>query len=218
LLAGINLEGVIVTGDALLTQREFGRHLVEDRKAHYHFTAKGNQKGLLEDIAVCFENREQPDFTEPATLAHGRIEARSIWTSTALNDYLDFPYVGQTFVIERHVIHKKTAKETTELAFGLTSKTPEHASPAQVLETNRDHWVIENSCHYIIDHVYDEDRSQIRTGHGPENMSRLRRFAVGLLKSRGVKNISKKIRQMAARTRMVFDYLRMTEKYVGRWA
>jgi len=44
-------------------------------------------------------------------------------------------------------------------------------------------------------------------------MSRLRRFAIGLLKSRGVKNISKKIRQMAAR--MVFDYLRMTAKYVG---
>jgi len=204
-----------VTGDALLTQREFARHLVEDRKAHYHFTAKGNQKGLREDIALCFENRDHPDFTEPATLAHGRIEARSIWTSTALNNYLDFPYVGQTFVIERHVIYKKTGKETTELAFGLTSKTPEHASPAQVLATNRNHWVIENSCHYIIDHVYDEDRSQIRTGHGPENMSRLRRFAIGLLKSGGVKNISKKIRQIASRTRMVFDYLRMTTKYVG---
>jgi len=49
-------------------------------------------------------------------------------------------------------------------------------------------------------------------------MSRLRRFAVGLLKSRGVKNIRKKIRQMASRTRMVFDYLRMTEKYAGEWA
>ncbi len=44
-------------------------------------------------------------------------------------------------------------------------------------------------------------------------MSSVRRFAVGLLQSRGVKNIIKKIRQMAARTRMVFDYLRMTEKY-----
>jgi len=62
--------------------------------------------------------------------------------------------------------------------------------------------------------VYDEDRSQIRTGHGPENMTRLRRFAVGLITSRDAKNISKKIRQMASRTRMVFDYLRMTAKYL----
>ncbi len=75
--------------------------------------------------------------------------------------------------------------------------------------------MIENSCHYIIDLVYDEDRSQIRTGHGPANMSRLRRFAIGLLKSKGIKNISQKIRQLAARTRMVFDYLRMTKKYAG---
>jgi len=45
-------------------------------------------------------------------------------------------------------------------------------------------------------------------------MTRLRRFAVGLLKSRSVKYISKKIRQMDSRTRMVFDYLRMTEKYL----
>jgi len=206
-----------VTGDALLTQRKLGSHLVEDRKAHYHFTAKGNQKSLLEDISVYFEHRGRPDFAEPFTLAHGRIESRRIWTTTALNNHINFPYVGQTFVIERHVTQKKTGKVTTELAFGLTSQTPEQASPEKVLETNRKHWVIENSCHYIIDHVYDEDRSQIRTGHGPENMSRLRRFAVGLLKSRGVKNISKKIRQMASRTRMVFDYLRMTKKYAGGW-
>ncbi|MCI0401150.1 MAG: hypothetical protein L0Z68_07600, partial [Gammaproteobacteria bacterium] len=31
--------------------------------------------------------------------AHGRIETRTIWTTTALNAYLDFPHVGQAFVI-----------------------------------------------------------------------------------------------------------------------
>lgn len=68
--------------------------------------------------------------------------------------------------------------------------------------------------HYIIDSIYDEDRSRIRTGHGPGNMARMRRFAVGLLKSRGVKNITQKMAQMAYRVRMVFDdYLRMTKKY-----
>ncbi len=32
------------------------------------------------------------------------------------------------------------------------------------------------SCHYMIDWNYDEDRSRIRTGYGPENITRLRRF------------------------------------------
>ncbi|MCP3897721.1 hypothetical protein, partial [Moraxella sp.] len=38
LLAPLDIDGVVITADALLTQREFARHLVEDRRAHYHFT------------------------------------------------------------------------------------------------------------------------------------------------------------------------------------
>jgi hypothetical protein len=37
-------DGIVITADALLTQRAFAEHLVEDCKAHYHFTVKGNQK------------------------------------------------------------------------------------------------------------------------------------------------------------------------------
>jgi len=196
----------------LLTQREFARYL-KGRKAHYHFTVKDNQKNLRQDIETQFENRGEPDFTEPERLAHGRIESRKIWATTELNAYLDFPDVGQAFAIERNVINKKTGETSNEVAFGITSKTPEQDSPRQILTTNRGHWVIENGCHYIIDAIYDEDRSQIRTGHGPANMTRLRRFAVGLLKSRGVKNITQKMRQMSHKARMVFDYLCMTKKY-----
>ena len=207
-----SIDGVTVTVDALLTQRKFARYLSQ-RGAFYHFTVKDNQKNLRQDIAAQFESRGNADFTEPENLAHGRIESRSIWVTTALNAYLDFPDVGQVFAIERNVTIKKTGKSSRELIFGITSRTPEQDSPEQVLTTNRGHWVIENGCHYIIDSIYDEDRSQIRTGHGPENMTRIRRFAVGLLKSRGVKNITQKMRQMAHKARMVFDYLRMTKKY-----
>jgi len=202
----------MVTADALLTQRKFAIYL-RKRKAHYHFTVKDNQKNLRQDIATLFEHRGAADFTEPVALAHGRIESRSIWISSALNSFLDFPDVGQAFAIERNVTIKKTGKSSRELIFGITSKTPDQASPEQVLATNRGHWVIENGCHYIIDSIYDEDRSQIRTGYGPENITRMRRFAVGLLKSSGVKNITQKMQQMAYKVRMVFDYLRMTKKY-----
>jgi len=106
-----------------------------------------------------------------------------------------------------------SGKTSNELIFSITSKPSEQAAPEQVLETNRSHWVIENGCHYIIDAMYDEDRSQIRTGHGPVNITRMRRFAVGLLKSSGVKNITQKMRQMAHKVRIVFDCLRMTKKY-----
>ena len=65
---------------------------------------------------------------------------------------------------------------------GITSRTPQEASPQRVLAVNRGHWSIE-SVHYIIDWNYDEDRNRIRKGSGPENITRLRRFAVGILKS-----------------------------------
>lgn len=84
------------------------------------------------------------------------------------------------------------------------------ASPEQILAVNRGHWVIENSCHYILDHLYDEDRSRISKGHGPENMTRLRRFAIGLIKSKGCTNVSAKTQELNRNPRMVMDYLKMT--------
>lgn len=212
LLEPLDLTGKDVTSDAIQTQRKFARYLV-DRNAHYHFIVKGNQPTLYADIQLLFAKRGQPDYVDIAPPDHGRIETRRIWCSTALNHYLDFPYVGQVFLIEREVIHKKSGKHSLEVAFGITSRTPEQASPENILSINRGHWIIENSCHYIIDWNYDEDRCRIRTGNGPENVTRLRRFAVGVLKSYTNRktSVAEKMRQLGRNTRLVFDYLRMTE-------
>jgi predicted transposase YbfD/YdcC len=210
LLEAIDIEGKDVSADALLTQRELAEYLVTKRKAHYHFTVKGNQPGILQDLQLYFRDRKQPQFIENAPPDHGRIETRKIWTTTELSNYIDFPHVGQSFVIERHCIEKKTGKTSLDIAYGITSKTTEQASPQQVLKVNREHWSIENSCHYIIDWNYDEDRSRIRVGHGPENITRLRRFAIGVIKSKGVRSVAQKMRQLTRNTRLVFDYLRMT--------
>ena len=211
LLDPLDIEGKDVTADALLTQRKFAEYLVEDRHAHYHFTVKGNQPTVLNDIAFYFQDRQQPDYIALDPPDHGRIETRKIWTTTELNDYLDFPHVGQAFVIERHSIDKKTGKYSCEVAHGITSRPPEQADAQRVLATNRGHWSIENCCHYIIDWNYDEDRSRIRTGDGPENITRLRRFAIGLIKSKGVASVAQKMRQLTRNVRSVLDYLRMTK-------
>jgi predicted transposase YbfD/YdcC len=211
LLEGCDLAGKDVTADALLTQRTLASYLV-GRQAHYHFTVKANQPTLQRDIALWFEQRQAPDFVEAATLEHGRIETRRIWCSSALNDYLDFPHVGQVYLIEREAIDKKTGKPSADIALGVTSRTPQQASPQQVLAINRGHWAIE-SVHHIIDWNYDEDRSRIRTGFGPENITRLRRFAVGVLKSfqKSAQSLAEMMRKLCFRTRLVFDYLRMTK-------
>lgn len=210
LLDTVDIEGKDVTADALLTQRKIAEYLVTERHAHYHFTVKGNQKSLLEDVAFWFQDRKQPDFIQCTPPDHGRIEIRKIWTTFELNDYLDFPHVGQAFVIERQFINKKSGKSSCEIAYGITSRKVDEASPERILNINRGHWAIENSCHYIIDWNYDEDRSRIRTGYGPENITRLRRFAIGIIKSKNVCSVAQKMRELTRNVRLVFDYLRMT--------
>jgi hypothetical protein len=121
------------------------------------------------------------------------------------------------FLIERESFDKKSGERSLDTALGVTSRTPEQASPQRVLEINRGHWTIK-SVYYIIDWNYDEDRSRIRTGFGPENITRLRRFAVGVLKSfqKPRQSIATMMRHLAFNTRLVFDYLRMTQNSINR--
>lgn len=209
LLDAIDLHGKDLTADALLTQRKLAAYVVDKRHAHYHFTVKGNQPTLLADLARFFRNRQQPDFVAHDPPDHGRIETRKIWTTTALNGYLDFPHIGQAFAIERDTIDKKTGQPSHDVAYGITSRPPEQANAKRLLHINRGHWTIE-SCHYMLDWNYDEDRCRIRTGHGPENITRLRRFAISVIKSKGAASVAQKMRELNRNIRLVFDYLRMT--------
>jgi len=211
LLDAIDIQDKDITADALLTQRKLADYLCLERKAHYHFTVKGNQPGLFRDIKLYFQDRQEPDFIAYDPPDHGRIETRKIWTTNELNDYLDFPHVRQAFVIERESIEKKSGQYSHDIAYGITSRTPQQADAQRVLSINRGHWTIENSCHYILDWNFDEDRSRIRTGYGPENISRLRRFAIGAIKAKGVRSVAQKMRELTCNVRLVFDYLRMTK-------
>ncbi len=209
-LEALDLTGKTITTDALLTPRTLAAYLLE-HDAHYVFTVKDNQPTLLADIRLIFEGRAQPDFRESLTLAHGRIEQRAIWTTTRLNAYLNFPGVGQAFVIERHTVAKKTGKTSTETVYGLTDHTPDRADAAAILAFNRGHWTIENSCHYILDWNWDEDRCTLRTGHGPANITALRRFAIGAIKAKSRDTVAATLQRLARNVRLVFDYLGMTE-------
>lgn len=211
MLDAIEIEGRTITADALLTQRDLARYLVEKRGANYHFTVKKNQPILLEDLMLYFQNTPtHPDFTDTGCGEHGRIETRKIWVTKKLNRYLDFPHVCQAFMVERESFNKKAGKTSREVIYGITSTPADQVDPEAVLKDNRGHWSVE-SCHYIIDWNYDEDRSQIKTGFGPENITRLRRFAIGLLKTRKPnETIPEKMKKLMLNTRAVFDYLKMT--------
>ena len=195
--------------------------IASDKTAAPFFqSVKGNQPNMLDDIRLTLDEhiaQRAPDFTDSSPKPeHGRRERRSIWVSSALNDYLDFPGVAQVFAIGRQSVEVNSGKRHRETVYGVTSLSPQGASPQRLLSLNRGHWTIE-ATHHILDWSFDEDRSRIRTGHGPENMTRLRRFAIGLIKARGLA-VAETMRRLARNPRRVLDFLKMTANACPRAA
>jgi hypothetical protein len=98
---------------------------------------------------------------------HGRIEERSIWTSTELVGYSEFPPSQQVCRVEHTVYALDGSPRTPEVLYSITSLAPSAAGPARLLELHRGHWSIENKRHYVRDRTYDEDRSQVRKHGAP---------------------------------------------------
>lgn len=129
------------------------------------------------------------------------MESRRLLATTALNDYLDFPYVAQVCRIERQVTELKSGKQRQETVFAITSLTPAQADAQALLRLNRGHWGIENRSHYVRDVTFEEDRSRIRVGNGPAMMACLRNFAIALARLLGFTNIASALRAFAHQPR-----------------
>lgn len=127
---------------------------------------------------------------------------RKIWTSTELNDYVEFPHTQQVVRVERTVTKLDGTplngkRPRTEVSFGITSAPPERASASKLLDLNRGHWAIENKLHWVRDVTFDEDRSQVRRSGSPHAMASVRNLAIGVLRIAGVSNIAAALRHCA---------------------
>jgi len=195
---------VIVTADSMHTQRRHATY-VRRRGGDYVFIAKDNQPTLLNCVKT-LPWWDMPVAYEQTNTGHGRYEQRTIRVLPAPTD-LDFPDAQQVFVIERTtvdtVIRKKkngktkTKKRTSYVrAYGVTSLTPQQASPTDLADLVRNHWQIE-AHHNIRDVTFNEDASQIRTGNGPRAMAVLRNIAVNLFRCFRFNNMAAARRDMA---------------------
>jgi predicted transposase YbfD/YdcC len=82
----------------------------------------------------------------------------------------------------------------------ITSLTGFAADPGLLARWIRGHWGIENRLHWVRDMTYDEDRSQVRTGHGPQVMAAFRNLAITTLRLSGATNIAAALRHHARDT------------------
>jgi predicted transposase YbfD/YdcC len=201
LLVDLVTKGRVFTADALLTQRNVAK-IILNGKSEYVFIVKKNQPTLYEDIAYLFSDSLDMQFVtdmcDVVNEGHGRVERRRLTTSTALVDYVNWPGVQQVFCLERVFTYKKTGKVSMEVVYGITSLEPDEATARQLLAFTREHWHIENKSHWVRDVTFDEDRSQVRTGNLPHVMATLRNTVINLLRATGASNIAKALRHYAA--------------------
>ncbi|WP_143446604.1 ISAs1 family transposase [Kibdelosporangium aridum] len=157
----VDLDGVVVTADALHTTRDNAR-LLTDRRGHYVFTVKRNQHRLHRLLTGL-------SWTDTAThtaidTGH-RTEHRVIQALPAPANVV-FPQAAQAFRITRTRTPQRGGRSQTDRWLRLTCLAP--AGPVEIGELSRGHWHIENKLHWGSDTAYREDHSRLRTGTAPE--------------------------------------------------
>jgi predicted transposase YbfD/YdcC len=198
LLKNLDLAGVVVTADALHTQRAFADWLVTAKQAHYLFIVKANQPTLHEAVQAALSGPDVEFADRMATQTnrgHGRSETRTIRVNAAVG--IDFPHCAQIFRLRRDRGGLDGVRTSKKIIYGITSLPAESAGPAQLATYARGHWTIENKVHYVRDVTWGEDASHVRTGNAPRTMAGLRNLAMGILRQSGVTNIAEALRRNA---------------------
>lgn len=186
LLGLLDLQGTLVTGDALHCQGETAR-LIREKGGDWLFALKGNRPAQRAEVAAWFADPlNQPDSEHLTTDAeHGRVEVRRHRVSHAVDWLLSsrrFPgeaaMPGLATLAEVEATVTRGGRTTTTRRLYLSSARLDAVAFAKAV---RAHWRIENSLHWVLDVGFDEDRARNRKDHGPENLATLRRLALNLL-------------------------------------
>jgi predicted transposase YbfD/YdcC len=203
----LDLQGKIVTGDALLTQRKLSVQIVE-AGGEYVFPVKENQPQRLEDLQTLFAPEKCVKGFSPATKdfrraekmekGHGRIETRTLTASSELKGYVDWPYAEQVFQLERESEQMNTGKRTPEVVYGITSLGAKQAGAERLLEIVRGHWGIESGLHYRRDVTLREDRSRVQIGHAPHALAVINNLVLGFFARLGYTSAPEARRHLAA--------------------
>jgi predicted transposase YbfD/YdcC len=181
LLEPLDLDGAVVTFDALHTVRANLNWLVKDKKAHYIAVVKRNQP-LLHAQVRALPWRQIPAGSSARDTGHGRIETRTL--KAAHVSRLDFPRARQAIKVTRRREDAATGKTSRETVYAVTSLTSAHATAQDLARLVREHWSIE-AHHHVRDVTFSEDTATSRTGSGPANLATIRAAIIAAIKDVG---------------------------------
>ena len=167
---------------------------------------KDNQPNLRAEVegifeAECAAQKEEQkskkrgstkaaDVFETNESGHGREETRRVYSLEApewLRNKEQWSRLSSLIMVE--ATRKLNDQVSAERRYYISSLAPDAKRAAEAV---RGHWGIENSSHWILDVVFDEDDSRVRVGNAPENMALVRKLTHNLLQQettlkRGIK-------------------------------
>jgi predicted transposase YbfD/YdcC len=186
LLNMLAIEGAIVTIDAMGCQRDIAQAVI-DKKADYLLALKGNQGSLRDDVELFATEQQACGFADAKISQdttvdgdHGRIETRTTTVFHGvewLQDRHNWPGLKAVVMVESsREINGKIERETR---YYVTSLVMMAALLGPIV---RSHWAIENSLHWVMDMVFRDDESRVRTNHAPANFTTIKHMALNLLR------------------------------------
>ena len=174
LLRSLNLKNAIVTADALNTQAATAQTIIDGKGAYVlpikknHPTHRSVITAIMDDVA----RTQQPGF-EQVEKGHGRLETRRCWATEDLSLFLErdkWPGIRSLARIDR-ARRLPDGTESKETALFISSLPADAATIATAV---RQHWGVENQCHWCLDIVFREDDCRARTRNAARNLSALR--------------------------------------------
>lgn len=178
LIEMLQLKGCVVTMDALHCRRDTAKAIIE-RGGDYVLAVKENQPRLLKDARAAIDqaDREKARQVSTTDIGHGRKDIRTATVALAkdLGKKHDFPGLAAVARIKS----KRGDDTSVERYFLLTRPY----KPQELLSIVRQHWGIENTLHWTLDVVLDEDLARSRKDYAPQNLAVLRRLALNVARS-----------------------------------
>jgi predicted transposase YbfD/YdcC len=191
LLELLDVKGALVTIDAMGCQKDIAAKIVQ-RGGNYVLTVKENQPHLLEDIRACLNKAFESNFQgfdhdtwESKDKGHGRTETRRyviLRNPTGIRNQEEWEGLCVIGMCSSERVCN--GKATDEVRYFIGSK---YASAKTYGKATRNHWGIENGCHWLLDVAFAEDKNRVSKRHGAENLALVRRLALSLLKQHPAK-------------------------------
>ena len=202
LLKLLELDGCIVTIDAMGCQKEIARGITE-AGADYVLALKANHDGMYQDVVTTFNEALDTNFLgishqrkQTIEKGHGRIERRRYFL---VDDplYMQYLETAESWSNLNSIGMVEAQREVN----GLVSVEKRYylcsvSSVREFAQAARGHWSVENNLHWVLDVAFREDHHRTRSDHSAQNFSVLRHIALNLLKAEKSVKVGIKVKRL----------------------